>query len=72
MNIAKQVLSTNYVTTAQVKEVLGFFSFENNKLDMAKYAYKNTIDKNEYYTVGDVFSFSSNKDELMEYIRNYR
>ncbi len=72
MNIAKQVLSTNFVTTAQVKEVLGFFSFESNKLDMAKYAYKNTIDKNEYYTVGDVFSFSSNKDELMEYIRNYR
>jgi hypothetical protein len=72
MNIAKQVLGANYVTSAQVKEMLSFFSFENNKLEMAKYAYKNTIDKNEYYTVGDVFTFSSNKDELMNYIRNYR
>jgi hypothetical protein len=71
-NIAKQVLSTNYFTTAQIKEVVGLFSFENSKLDIAKYAYKNTLDKNQYYTVGDAFSFSSSKDELMTYIQHYR
>lgn len=72
INIAKQVINSNYFTTAQVKEVVQLFSFENNKLDIAKYAYKNTIDKQDYFTVADCFTFSNNKDELMRYIQNYR
>ena len=72
LNIARQVMNTNYFTTAQVKEVVGLFSFENSKLDIAKHGYKNTIDKNQYYTVGDAFSFSSSKEELMTYIQQYR
>jgi hypothetical protein len=72
MTIAKQVINTNYFTTAQVREVLQLFSFENNKLEIAKYAYKNTLDKNNYFSLADCFTFSSNKDELMRYIQNYR
>ncbi|MES2847822.1 MAG: DUF4476 domain-containing protein [Bacteroidota bacterium] len=72
MNIAKQVINTNYFTTAQVREVLQLFSFENNKLEIAKYAYKNTLDKGNYFSLADSFTFSSNKDELMRYIQNYR
>ena len=72
MNIAKQVIGSNYFTTAQIKDVLQLFSFESNKLDIAKYAYKNTIDKGNYFSLTDCFTFSSNKDELMQYIHNYR
>jgi len=72
ISIAKQVINTNYLNTNQVKELLQLFSFENNKLDLAKYAYKNTVDKQDYYSVADCFSFSSNKEELMRYIQNYR
>lgn len=72
ISIAKQVINTNYLNTNQVKEILQLFSFENNKLDLAKYAYKNTVDKQDYYSVADCFSFSSNKEELMRYIQNYR
>ena len=69
MNIAKQVISTNRFTTAQVKEIMGFFSFENSKLDIAKYALKYTVNKGNYFTLADEFSFSSNKDELIRYIQ---
>lgn len=72
LNIAKQVMNTNYFTTAQVKEVVQLFSFENNKLDIAKYAYKNTTDRNNYFSVADCFTFSANKEELIRYIQNYR
>lgn len=72
MNIAKQVIAANYFTTAQIKEVVQLFSFENNKLDIAKYAYKNTLDKNNYFSLTGCFSFSNNKDELIKYIRDYR
>ena len=33
LSIAKQALKNNYVTTAQVKELLSFFTFEDNKLN---------------------------------------
>jgi hypothetical protein len=72
MTIARQVIASDFFTTSQIKEVLGSFNFENNKLEVAKYAYKYTIDKREYFTLADCFSFSSNKDELMQYIQNYR
>lgn len=70
--IAKQVINNNYFSTAQVKELLALFTFENNKLDIAKYAYRNTLDKGNYFSVADCFTFSNNKDELMRYIQNYR
>ncbi|MBL0355553.1 MAG: DUF4476 domain-containing protein [Chitinophagaceae bacterium] len=72
MNISKQVIASDYFTTAQIKELMESFSFENNKLEIAKYAYKYTVDKREYYSVADAFTFSSNKEELLRYIQNYK
>jgi hypothetical protein len=70
MKIAKQFMPMNYFTTAQVKELIGIFSFENNKLDMAKYAYDYTVDKGNYYVVNDAFSFTNSKEALMDYIKS--
>ena len=66
---ATQVVRTNNITTAQVKELLLMFSFENNKLDLAKQAYANTVDKRNYSRLYDVFSFNSSKIELERYTR---
>ena len=62
--IAKQTIATNYFSTAQVKEIVQLFSFENNKLDIAKYSYKYTVDKNNYFMLNDAFSFSGSKEEI--------
>ena len=70
--IAKQVINSNFFGVSQVKELLQLFSFDSNKLDIAKLAYGRTIDRNNYFTVYDVFSFSSSKQELNRYIMNYR
>jgi hypothetical protein len=72
MKSASQVLRSNSFTSVQVKQLLQLFSFENNKLDLAKQAYQNTVDKKNYYIINDVFSFSSSKAELANYIRNFR
>jgi hypothetical protein len=69
---AIQIVKTNGLTSAQVKEMALLFSFENNKLELAKQAYTNTVDKRNYYILNDVFSFSSSKDELNRYIHNAR
>ena len=71
-NIAQQVISTNYFTSSQVREIMQQFSFESSKLEIAKYAYKYTVDKGSYFLVNDVFVFSTSKDELMRYIQAYK
>ncbi len=69
---ATQVVKSNNLTTAQVEQILILFSFENNKLDLAKQAYANTVDKRNYTRLLDVFSFTSSKAELERYIQRYR
>ncbi len=70
LKIAKQFITVNYFNTAQVKELVDLFIFENNKLEIAKYAYDYTVDKGNYFLVNDAFSFSNSKEALMDYIKN--
>lgn len=52
----------------QIKEVMGIFSFEASKLDFAKWAYAQCVDKENYFTLNSAFSFSSSKSELNKYV----
>lgn len=69
---ASQVISANYLTTAQVKQVLQLFSFENIKLDLAKQAYIKTVDHQNYQSIMDVFSYNSSREELRRFMRTSR
>lgn len=69
MKSATQIINTNYFTSQQVKELLQLFSFESNKLELAKLGYDKTVDQKNFYIVNEVFSFSSSKDELARYTR---
>ncbi|HYE54551.1 MAG TPA: DUF4476 domain-containing protein [Chitinophagaceae bacterium] len=72
LTLAKQMIDRNGFESAQVKEMLQLFSFESNRLELAKHAYRNTVDKRNFFVVNDVFSFNSSKDELARYISNVR
>ncbi|HLG40994.1 MAG TPA: DUF4476 domain-containing protein [Chitinophagaceae bacterium] len=67
---ATQIVTTNMVTTMQVKQLMRLFSFESNKLELAKKAYSNTVDKKNFFMVNDEFNFNSSKDDLARFIRN--
>lgn len=69
MTLAKQIISNNCLSTAQVKEIMQMFSFEDTKLDLAKYAYNKTIDPNNYFKLNDAFTFESSIEELDAYIQ---
>ena len=71
LTIAKQVLNNNCLTSAQVREVMKMFSFEETRLDFAKYAYGHTYDLNNYYKVNDAFTFESSIEELNNYINSH-
>lgn len=70
--LATQVVTDNRLSTAQVKQLVQLFSFESNKLQLAKQAYANTVDKRNYSMINDAFGFNSSKDELARFIRNFR
>jgi hypothetical protein len=72
LTIAKQVIDQNYFTVDQVKQLAQMYSMDNYKLDLAKYAYKNTVNKPDYFMLYEVFSFSTSKEDLANYIRQYK
>lgn len=70
MTLVKQIGGSNCFTVDQVKQLMGLFSFEDNKLDLAKFAYDHTYDLGNYYKVNDAFSFESSVEELNQYIKS--
>jgi hypothetical protein len=71
-DMTKSVIDNNYFSVDQVREILSWFVFENNKLELAKYAFKNTVDRNNYFKLYDIFIFETNVTDLDSYIKNYR
>lgn len=65
---AKQMISANCLSSAQVAKMCQEFTFEANRLELAKFAYAYCVDPNNYYKVNDVFTFSSSTDELTEFV----
>lgn len=67
LSTAKSIVSANCLSTDQVVKICNLFSFEDNKLAFAKYAYKRVTDPKNYFKVNNVFSFESSKEELNKF-----
>ena len=72
LTVAKQIVGANCLTCNQVKEIMQLLTFESDKLEFAKFAYKYTWDLNNYYLLNDAFEFESSIDELNRYINGRR
>lgn len=64
-------VDANWFTSEQMLELVKLFTFESYKLDAAKYGYKKTCDKNNYYIMYDVFSFQSSISDLRQFLKGY-
>lgn len=72
LTIARQVLRDRCLFVSQVRSIMRQFTFEQNRLEFAKYAYDYTYDIGNYFKVNDMFTFESSTEELDEYIRSRR
>ncbi|MBC8047834.1 MAG: DUF4476 domain-containing protein [Fimbriimonadaceae bacterium] len=72
LDVAIQALQNSWLTSAQVKEILQLFWFEDSKLSFAKAAYKKVVDPQSYFVIYKEFWFSSSVDDLNDYISSYR
>jgi hypothetical protein len=68
---AKTILQTNpCFITVQIRDIMKAFNFDNGKLDLAKFAWDYTIDKENYYKLMDELTFSTNKEDLSKFIKS--
>lgn len=71
LSMAKQIAGSNCMSAEQIKGIMKLFSFENSKLDFAKFAYAHCCDKSNYYKVNDAFDFDSSSKDLNDYISSH-
>lgn len=70
LTVAKQVTKANCMTAEQIKEVMMLFSFEETKIDYAKYAYDFCYNQGDYYVVNEAFNFESSIEDLNEFLES--
>lgn len=68
LELAKQVTGQNMLSVNQVISICKTFSYETDKLEYAKFAYHHCVEKDKYYLVNAVFTYSSSKSELNSYV----
>jgi hypothetical protein len=66
--IVDQALATNYLTSQQVFELVNMFTFNSDKVSVAKKAYHRTIDPENYFVVYDALDYNSSVNEVASYI----
>lgn len=70
--LAQAMVASKLLTTADIKRLIATFTFEDNKLDFAKFAYNYVLDPENYFQVASGFTFSTNKTELLNYIKAHQ
>lgn len=67
---AKKYAAASSLSAQQIKEIAAKFTFDDSRLEFAKAAYTTCWDKANYFLLKSAFSFSSNYDELQDYIES--
>lgn len=70
--IARQVVAgaRGRITSRQVREMLGLFTFEDGRLELAKAAYDSVVDPWNYHVVYDAFTFAASREKLVKYLES--
>lgn len=69
LSLAKQIIrSKQCFTVWQITEMVKLFSFEDSRLELAKFSFDYTLDQENYFRVADAFNFSTSREELMKFL----
>ena len=72
LKVAQQIADANCLSCEQIKQLMKLFSFEDSKLNFAKYAYSRCSDQKNYFKLNDAFTFESSIEDLDKYIRSIK
>ena len=68
--ICKQLVKVSCFNVKQVISLMELFTYEENKLEIAKLMYNKTVDKGNYYQVNDALTYSGSVDGLNKFLEN--
>ncbi|MEM9340925.1 MAG: DUF4476 domain-containing protein, partial [Bacteroidota bacterium] len=68
LTVFKQIISNNCVSVSQVVGFMNLFTYEEEKVTVAKLAYPKTVDKGNYYQVNDALTYSDSIEALNGFI----
>ena len=68
LEIAKQFVRQSNPTSQEVAQLMQLLSFDNSKLNLAKYAYRFTVDKRNYHLVESSLLFDDSVRKLRRFI----
>jgi len=72
LKMLQSVLKDRSYTTEQVRQMMSWISFESTRYDLAKWAYPNVVDKNNYWKLESEFDYNSTKSDFNEFMNNRR
>lgn len=58
-------------TTAQCLQLVKFYTFDKERMKIMKMIYPRIVDKESFFMVINMLTFSSNKDAMNEFVQNY-
>jgi hypothetical protein len=67
MKYVREELKTKCINSDQAYRIVNAFTFDGDKIKMAKFCYDHMVDKQDAKKLLDLFSFSSSKEELKKY-----
>lgn len=67
---ARKFIATNEVTSDEVKDIAGWIFFDDNRLPFVKAAYAKVTDKENFASVGDVFTLPESKKEFDNFLQS--
>ena len=70
VSFLKDQIDYFFLTSSQLSNLLYAITFEDNRLDLAKYAYRKIIDPQNYGLVFNTLTFNSTKHDLDIFIDN--
>ncbi len=68
IKVAQKAVAENGVSSNQMRQLLPLFSFDDSRLTLAKFAYKYTVDKENYLQLKQELKFDKNAKELEAFI----
>lgn len=68
METMRSFMKNNCTTVAQLKKMMETLDFEDNKLNMAKFAYSYVFDRENYYLLHSLFEYPYSVTDLSNYI----
>jgi hypothetical protein len=68
LDLLRTLLGDRPLSSAQLTELLKLFSFDTKRLEAAKLGWDQVSDRQNFYTVFDVFTFSPSVKALKEYM----